>query len=116
MFCTIRDDDFLFVEHTSNISGNMKMTSEDNIHSKMSKSAREFLKKKFGSIARFYSGISTVESNSVNGFSRIRELRKALLALDRGGWERSYHQKIFHVSNNDLCALLVYSICCVTCF
>jgi len=38
------------------------------------------------------------DTKEINGFSRIKELRRALSALDRGGWERSYHQKLFHVS------------------
>jgi hypothetical protein len=63
----------------------------------MTKTARDFLKKKFGTISRFYSNITTADTADVNGFSRINTLRKALAALDRGGWERSYHQRIFHV-------------------
>lgn len=34
---------------------------------------------------------------SEDGFSRIVKLRRALSALDRSGWDRSYHQRIFHV-------------------
>ena len=30
------------------------------------------------------------------GFSRIEKCRQALLAIDRRGWERSYHQRQFH--------------------
>jgi len=48
--------------------------------------------------AQFYCGISVADTTDINGFSRIKELRRALLALDRGEWERSYHQKLFHVS------------------
>jgi len=72
--------------------------NEDRVHNKLPLSVREFLKKKFGTIARFYSGISVADTKEINGFSRIKELRRALSALDRGGWERSYHQKLFHVS------------------
>jgi len=53
---------------------------------------------KFGTIDRFYSGISVANTTDINRFSCIKELRRALSALDRGGWERSYHQKLFHVS------------------
>jgi hypothetical protein len=31
-----------------------------------------------------------------SGFSRMANCRRALAALDRRGWERSYHQKLFH--------------------
>lgn len=32
----------------------------------------------------------------IDGFSRLRRLRAGLAALDRSGWERSYHQRVFH--------------------
>ena len=62
--------------------------------------------KKFGTIARFYSGIPVAETSDVNGFSRIKDLRRALSALDMGGWERQYHQKLFYVS-----VLLIMNSC-----
>lgn len=31
--------------------------------------------------------------DGMNGFARMQACRKALTALDRRGWERSYHQK-----------------------
>lgn len=31
-----------------------------------------------------------------SGFQRMATCRKALEALDRRGWERSYHQRYFH--------------------
>lgn len=39
---------------------------------------------------------STDFSAKTNGFDRMKNCRKALQALDRRGWERSYHQKTFH--------------------
>ena len=71
---------------------------DDEAHSGMTSSAREFLKRKFGTLSQFYSGIATADATDINGFTRIKALRSALAALDRGGWERSYHQRIFHVS------------------
>lgn len=35
-------------------------------------------------------------SVKMNGFDRMKNCRRALQALDRRGWERSYHQKTFH--------------------
>jgi len=93
----VRNDDVVFAENLTNCSSSIRHDEDDESYSGMTKAARDFLKKKFGSISRFYSGIVSADSTNVNGFSRIVNLRKALAALDRGGWERSYHQRIFHV-------------------
>eukprot|EP00961_Rhodomonas_salina_P041789 561911-Rhodomonas_salina.5 len=34
--------------------------------------------------------------DGMNGFGRMQDCRRALQALDRRGWDRSYHQKLFH--------------------
>jgi hypothetical protein len=39
-----------------------------------------------------------------NGFQRIAQCRKALEALDVSGWQRSYHQKMFHETFIRACA------------
>jgi hypothetical protein len=39
-----------------------------------------------------------------NGFQRIKLCRKALAALDKKGWLRSYHQKQFHETFMRACA------------
>jgi len=92
----VRNDDVIFAENLTNCSVGVRH-DEDESYRGMTKAARDFLKNEFGSISRFYSGIVSADSANVNGFSRIVNLRKALAALDRGGWERSYHQRIFHV-------------------
>jgi len=94
----IRDDDVLFVEYIKNTSSSITHDEDDEAHSGMTKSAREFLKTKFGTISRFYSGIVSADAADINGFTRIKAVRAGLAALDKGGWERSYHQRIFHVS------------------
>ena len=96
---TVRIDDNFFTEYLTNSCSAVQHDEYDEAHSGMTKTAREFLKKKFGTISRFYSNITTADTADINGFSRINTLRKALAALDRGGWERSYHQRIFHVSH-----------------
>jgi len=93
----VRIDDFFFTEFLTISCSAVQHDEDDEAHSGMTKTARDFLKKKFGTISRFYSNITTADTADVNGFSRINSLRKALTALDRGGWERSYHQRIFHV-------------------
>ena len=35
----------------------------------------------------------------MNGITRVNECRKALEALDRRGWDRSFHQRLFHEVN-----------------
>jgi hypothetical protein len=42
--------------------------------------------------------------NQSNGFNRISLCRKALNALDSKGWQRSYHQKLFHETFMRACA------------
>lgn len=39
-----------------------------------------------------------------NGFNRIALCRKALEAIDNRGWQRSYHQKMFHDTFMRACA------------
>lgn len=39
---------------------------------------------------------STTEAKTGSGFQRIQKCREALEALDRQGWQRSFHQRLFH--------------------
>ena len=39
---------------------------------------------------------STAEAKTGSGFQRIQKCREALEALDRQGWQRSFHQRLFH--------------------
>lgn len=34
--------------------------------------------------------------STASGFARMELLRRALRSLDSGGWQRSFHQKMFH--------------------
>jgi len=43
-------------------------------------------------------GNKSLISGKSNGFQRMKLCRMALDAIDRGGWERSFHQKQFHDS------------------
>ncbi len=45
-------------------------------------------------IIRHMGGFQTVEN--MNGIKRIQLCRQALEALDRRGWNRSFHQRMFH--------------------
>jgi hypothetical protein len=38
----------------------------------------------------------TAEEKKMNGFKRMQLVRDALAAIDRQGWDRSHHQRIFH--------------------
>ena len=92
-----RDDDIIFSEFISISSVRSWFVNEDKVHQKIPEPMRNFLKKKFGTIARFYSGLTIADTFDVNEFSRIQDLCKALCALDRCGWQRCYHQKVYHV-------------------
>jgi hypothetical protein len=43
-----------------------------------------------------------------NGFQRIRRCRQALEALDRRGWQRSFHQRMFHDNFIRACARIFW--------
>ena len=101
-----RDDDYIFSDYISVSSTCSSAVNEDTVHNKIPQSVRNYLIKKLGTIAHFYSGIPVAETSDVNGFSRIKDLRRALSALDMGGWERQYHQKLFYVS-----VLLIMNSC-----
>ena len=45
---------------------------------------------------------------NMNAFDRINQCRKALEALDRQGWSRSFHQKQFHEQFIRACARIFY--------
>jgi hypothetical protein len=45
---------------------------------------------------------------SLSAFDRIKECRRALEALDRQGWNRSYHQRQFHEQFIRACARIFY--------
>ncbi len=47
---------------------------------------------------------SATSSRTVDGFYRMNQCRKALNALDVGGWKRSYHQRMFHEAYMAACA------------
>lgn len=45
---------------------------------------------------------------TMNGFKRIQLCRNALEALDRRGWDRSYHQRLFHEEYLKSCARIFF--------
>ena len=45
---------------------------------------------------------------SMSAFDRIKECRRALEALDRQGWNRSYHQRQFHEQFIRACSRIFY--------
>lgn len=100
----VDDDDAFFAEYMSYSNKNFVEKSSSSEGSHMSDSLAKFIQKRYGNVSSFYNNehIKTT-SSSVNGFTRMKNLRRALSALDRGGWERSYHQRIFHESF--LCAI-----------
>ena len=60
---------------------------------------------------------STAQATSASessGFQRMAMCRKALEALDRRGWERSYHQRYFHDHFIRACARVFWKVCVFT--
>ena len=93
----VEDDDAVFAEYVSAVSLQKHGASSAAVDGNMSKNVVAFLEKRFGSVSHFYTDTERTKTG-VNGFDRMENLRKALNALDRGGWERSYHQRVFHES------------------
>tara|TARA_B100002051_G_scaffold274843_1_gene316990 strand:- start:1028 stop:1774 length:747 start_codon:yes stop_codon:yes gene_type:complete len=58
-----------------------------------------YIQDRYGGWGNFLEGPKRGPSQEKStGFTRIERLRRGLVALDRGGWERSYHQRLFHES------------------
>lgn len=95
----VEDDDATFTDLVSKAKYDSLAGKSDELDSGHSESIVSFLNKRFGSVSAFYSDAQTATETASakrDGFARIKTLRSALAALDRGGWERSYHQRCFH--------------------
>lgn len=53
---------------------------------------------------------TTTAASESSGFQRMAMCRKALEALDRRGWERSYHQRYFHDHFIRACARVFWKV------
>jgi len=58
-------------------------------------------------LQRHMSSFKIVEQG-MNGFKRMQQCRKALEALDRRGWDRSFHQRLFHEEYLKSCARIFF--------
>lgn len=47
-------------------------------------------------------------AEGMNGFKRIQKCRSALNALDKRGWDRSFHQRLFHEEYLKSCARIFF--------
>jgi hypothetical protein len=54
----------------------------------------------------FIHGLASGKTSS--GFSRMQRCRDALDALDRSGWQRSFHQRLFHDNFIRACARIFW--------
>lgn len=94
---SVEDDDAMFAELIKSCAHDATSSDSDSGSSKLAPSVLDFITKNFGSVTSFYGRQDTaVDTSAVNGFTRIRKLRQALNVLDANGWERSYHQRVFH--------------------
>jgi len=93
----LEDDDAMFEEYASSAASMQLARGGTMQDSSMSSAVVAFLEKRFGSVSHFYTDTTQAKAG-INGFDRLESLRRALNALDRGGWERSYHQRVFHES------------------
>ena len=48
------------------------------------------------------------DQGTMNGLRRIQMCRRALAALDRRGWDRSFHQRLFHEEYLKSCARIFF--------
>ena len=49
-----------------------------------------------------------IGETTASGFERMQACRRALEALDRQGWERSYHQRLFHENFLKACSRIFW--------
>lgn len=102
----VEEDDAIFTQLITKVSHSTAAVDDDSNAKNYSRESINFLNKKFGSLSSFYNAKTEAKKDTsvaVDGFSRIKKLRSALNALDKGGWERSYHQRCFH--EQFLCAV-----------
>ncbi len=59
-------------------------------------------------IGRHMGGYVSSEESKLNGIKRIQLCRNALDALDRRGWDRSFHQRMFHEEYLKSCARIFF--------
>jgi hypothetical protein len=52
----------------------------------------------------------SLSADESSGFQRMALCRMALAALDRRGWERSYHQRLFHDNFMRACARIFWKV------
>ena len=52
--------------------------------------------------------MTTGEREACNGFHRMQKCRQGLEALDRRGWQRSFHQRMFHDNFIRACARIFW--------
>jgi hypothetical protein len=52
--------------------------------------------------------LSTAALEACNGFQRMQKCRQGLEALDRRGWQRSFHQRMFHDNFIRACARIFW--------
>jgi hypothetical protein len=52
--------------------------------------------------------LSTSTREACNGFQRMQKCRQGLEALDRRGWQRSFHQRMFHDNFIRACARIFW--------
>lgn len=97
MSVSVEDDDYLFTELIRNTAYDSGSNIDPNADARHPPSVVNFVQKRFGSISSFYTeNVQQRESTGIDGFTRLNTLRQALRVLDASGWERSFHQKIFH--------------------
>lgn len=94
---SVQDDDSLFTELIRNAAYDRGKSMDQYADVTHPSSVLNFVHKRFGSLNSFYNeNVSVKSDNTIDGFSRLNNLRQALRVLDSSGWERSFHQKIFH--------------------
>lgn len=52
--------------------------------------------------------LSTAAKQECNGFQRMQKCRQGLEAIDRRGWQRSFHQRMFHDNFIRACARIFW--------
>ena len=83
----VEEDDAIFTQLIAKVSHSTAAVEDDTNARHYSQESINFLNKKFGSLSSFYNAKTEAKKDTaaaVDGFSRIKKLRSALNALDKG--------------------------------
>lgn len=102
--------------HSTHHTGTIQVRSFHSLYSELDEHEqreRDILKRKttLKNAIEIAAAQSNLDSPTLgDGFQRMEMCRRALNALDRRGWDRSYHQRYFHDNFIRACARVFWKV------